>query len=64
MGTLERTLKCPNCLWEGRRIIETLKPRDDGFWEKFAFVVGNGLKSVKCPHCGTSTTPSTKELVS
>jgi endogenous inhibitor of DNA gyrase (YacG/DUF329 family) len=62
MKTLEKLLKCPHCEWEGRRVIETLKPQSD--WKEFTTLLGVGLQGVKCPECGTDTVPTTKELVS
>jgi predicted RNA-binding Zn-ribbon protein involved in translation (DUF1610 family) len=62
MSTLEKRLKCPKCQWEGRRIVEPLMQQSD--WKAFTMLIGVGLRGVTCPMCGSSTVPSTKELVS
>lgn len=62
MSTLEKILKCPACKWEGRRVIETLRPQPD--FKGFTFLIAVGLRGVKCPQCGKDTVPITKELVS
>lgn len=63
MSTLEKILKCPACKWEGRRVIETLRPQSD-FIKGFKSLIAVGLRGVKCPQCGQDTVPTTKELVS
>lgn len=64
MSSFEKEIKCTNCSWQGRRVIEKPHVNGNSFEEVTSLLAISLQKSDACPQCGSVTTPSTKILVS